>query len=355
MPVAAYGVPGRPRICRSWLDMASSAGMLASAALNCASAVSCSAGSAWAARAGSSSAQPSGNRPTEPGSNQVRIISNAPVKLPVGGDDQVPVIGPGEPFGLALAAAVRAQLAAQVRAVSGPVADHAGDADPAAAPGAPAPADGQARSDSQSAARPRPHARCRSASHNPSAAVPICGFAGQAPILSRACPIAVPGPDQPGRVPLLPRREPRQRRRSRRATPSRVPPGIAEPVRAAQTRRSLPIPVRLSPPRARARPRTDRPGPCWRTADHLTAPGPGTGVFAGSPRTRRAPVCARPTPALADRHRARSSRAGACAARADGRPPRIALTASRCSFACRSIGLTQPVSVLRHPHEQAAK
>jgi hypothetical protein len=54
-------------------------------------------------------------------------------QLPVRGDDQVPVIGPGEPFGLALAAAVRAQLVEQVRAVSGPVADHAGDADPATA------------------------------------------------------------------------------------------------------------------------------------------------------------------------------------------------------------------------------
>src|SRR5512135_2272418 len=49
------------------------------------------------------------------------------------GDDQVPVVGPGEPLGLALAAAVGAQLAEQVRPVAGPVARHPGDADPAAA------------------------------------------------------------------------------------------------------------------------------------------------------------------------------------------------------------------------------
>ena len=51
----------------------------------------------------------------------------------MGGDDQVPVIGPGEPLGLALAAAVHPQLVEQVRPVAGPVADHPGDADPAAA------------------------------------------------------------------------------------------------------------------------------------------------------------------------------------------------------------------------------
>src|SRR5690242_13327795 len=51
----------------------------------------------------------------------------------VGGDDQVPVAGPGEPLGLALAAAVDVQLVEQVRPVAGPVAGHPGDADPAAA------------------------------------------------------------------------------------------------------------------------------------------------------------------------------------------------------------------------------
>src|SRR2546430_86210 len=51
----------------------------------------------------------------------------------VGGDDEVPVAGPGEPLRLALAAPVRAQLVEQVRPVPGPVAGHPGDADPAAA------------------------------------------------------------------------------------------------------------------------------------------------------------------------------------------------------------------------------
>src|SRR2546429_301532 len=53
----------------------------------------------------------------------------------MGGEDQVPVISPGEALGLALAAAVGAQLVKQVRAVPGPVAGHPGDAHPAA-PGA---------------------------------------------------------------------------------------------------------------------------------------------------------------------------------------------------------------------------
>src|SRR6516225_6213508 len=52
---------------------------------------------------------------------------------PVGGDDQVAVVLPGEPLGLALAAAVHAQLVVQVRPVPGPVARHPGDADPPAA------------------------------------------------------------------------------------------------------------------------------------------------------------------------------------------------------------------------------
>ena len=54
-------------------------------------------------------------------------------QLAVGGDDQVPVIHPAESLGLALAAAVDQQLVVQVRPVSGPVARHPGDADPAAA------------------------------------------------------------------------------------------------------------------------------------------------------------------------------------------------------------------------------
>src|SRR5260221_493601 len=54
-------------------------------------------------------------------------------QLTVGGDDQVPVIAPAEPLGLALAAAVYPQLVKQVRPVAGPVARHAGDADPPAA------------------------------------------------------------------------------------------------------------------------------------------------------------------------------------------------------------------------------
>src|SRR5260370_14876864 len=54
-------------------------------------------------------------------------------QLTVGGDDQVPVVAPGEPLGLALAPAVDAQLVEQVRPVAGPVARHAGDADPPAA------------------------------------------------------------------------------------------------------------------------------------------------------------------------------------------------------------------------------
>jgi hypothetical protein len=54
----------------------------------------------------------------------------------VGGDDQVAVVVPGEPLGLALAARVHQDLVEQPRAVPRPVADHPGDADrppPAAA------------------------------------------------------------------------------------------------------------------------------------------------------------------------------------------------------------------------------
>ena len=48
------------------------------------------------------------------------------------GDDQVPVISPGEPLRLALAAAVYQQVIEQVRPVPGPVARYPGDADPPA-------------------------------------------------------------------------------------------------------------------------------------------------------------------------------------------------------------------------------
>src|SRR5215470_12582958 len=54
-------------------------------------------------------------------------------QLAVGGDDQVLVILPGEALRLALAAVVHQQVIEQVRPVSGPVARHPGDADPAAA------------------------------------------------------------------------------------------------------------------------------------------------------------------------------------------------------------------------------
>src|SRR5258708_24637534 len=54
-------------------------------------------------------------------------------QVPVGGDDQVPVVAPGEPLGLALAPGVGAQRVIKVRPVTGPVARHAGDADPPAA------------------------------------------------------------------------------------------------------------------------------------------------------------------------------------------------------------------------------
>src|SRR5512142_216860 len=73
------------------------------------------------------------------------------------GDDQVPVVGPGEPLGLALAAAVGAQLAEQVRPVAGPVARHPGDADPAAARAAhPDQRPGPARGPGAAFRRPQP-------------------------------------------------------------------------------------------------------------------------------------------------------------------------------------------------------
>ena len=51
----------------------------------------------------------------------------------MGGDDQVPVVLPAEPLGLALTAPVDQQVIEQVRPVAGPVARHPGNADPAAA------------------------------------------------------------------------------------------------------------------------------------------------------------------------------------------------------------------------------
>src|SRR6185312_2140906 len=54
-------------------------------------------------------------------------------QLAVRGDDQVPVVLPGKPFRLALAAPADPQLEEQVRPVTGPVAGHPGDADPPAA------------------------------------------------------------------------------------------------------------------------------------------------------------------------------------------------------------------------------
>src|SRR5882724_909346 len=78
----------------------------------------------------------------------------------VGDDDQVPVILPGEPLGLALAAAVRAQLVKQVRPVPGPVARHPGDADPPAARAAhPHHRPGPAPGPGASPRRPQPLAR----------------------------------------------------------------------------------------------------------------------------------------------------------------------------------------------------
>ena len=77
-------------------------------------------------------------------------------QLPVRDDDQVPVVGPGEPFGLAFPAAVGQQLIEQVRPVAGPEASHAGDADPAAA-GAADPHHGTGAAPGPGAAFRRPH------------------------------------------------------------------------------------------------------------------------------------------------------------------------------------------------------
>src|SRR5690349_2553302 len=75
----------------------------------------------------------------------------------MGGDDQVPVVPPGEPLRLALAATADPQLEEQVRPVPGPVARHPGDADPAAA-GAADPHDraGAARRPGPALRRPQP-------------------------------------------------------------------------------------------------------------------------------------------------------------------------------------------------------
>jgi hypothetical protein len=97
-------------------------------------------------------------------------------QVPVRSDDQVPVILPGEPLRLALAAAVGAQLVKQVRPVPGPEADHPGDADPAAARAAdlhhragPAPGPGAALR------RPQPLA-CLILEADPGAQVPRGAF-----------------------------------------------------------------------------------------------------------------------------------------------------------------------------------
>src|SRR5215470_19921311 len=75
----------------------------------------------------------------------------------MGGDDQVPVVGPGEALDLALAAAVHPQLVKQVRPVPGPVAGHPGDADPAAARAAhPHHRPGPARRPGAALRRPQP-------------------------------------------------------------------------------------------------------------------------------------------------------------------------------------------------------
>src|SRR4029077_1213128 len=78
-------------------------------------------------------------------------------QLAGGGYDQVPVVLPAEPLGLALAAAVDQQVVVQVRAISGPVARHPGDADPAPA-GAAYPHDrpGPARRPGAALRRPQP-------------------------------------------------------------------------------------------------------------------------------------------------------------------------------------------------------
>src|SRR5882762_7275187 len=75
----------------------------------------------------------------------------------VGGEDQVPVTGPGEPLGLALAAPVHQQVVVQMRPVAGPVAGHPGDADPAAARAAdPHDRPGPARRPGAALRRPQP-------------------------------------------------------------------------------------------------------------------------------------------------------------------------------------------------------
>ena len=73
-------------------------------------------------------------------------------QLPVRGDQQVPVLGPGERLGLALAAAVAVQPVDQPAAVAGPVAGQPGDRD---APGAAA-ADPDDRGDPAPPPGPRP-------------------------------------------------------------------------------------------------------------------------------------------------------------------------------------------------------
>src|SRR5690242_11823808 len=75
----------------------------------------------------------------------------------MGRGDQLPVVPPGKPLRLALAAAADPQLEEQVRPVPGPVAGHPGDADPAAARAAdPHDGPGAARRPGPSLRRPQP-------------------------------------------------------------------------------------------------------------------------------------------------------------------------------------------------------
>ncbi len=108
-----------------------------------------------------------------------------------------------------------------------------------------------------------------------------------------------PGPDQSRRFPPLSRPGPPQRRRSPCAAPSHVQPCVAPLLRLAPMPWSSPI------PRAPARPRGDRPGRRWQTADPSSTSETETGAFAGHPRPRRALVRARPAASRAGWRHAR--------------------------------------------------
>src|SRR5436309_7576008 len=78
----------------------------------------------------------------------------------MGRGDQVPVVPPGEPLRLALAAPADPQLEEQVRPVPGPAARHPGDTDPAPArPADPHDRAGAARRPRAALRRPQPLAR----------------------------------------------------------------------------------------------------------------------------------------------------------------------------------------------------